>query len=134
MGFALPYSNTIFLVDDNDELHDIGEGLIPWASDVREPFEKTLFSGISKTELPAGNYQAYLLAVPGGDDSLENSGFYDHSFDVPTVVCDGLMTDGLMEQISKSFTCNITPTYRRHLTGSERVFFYESPFHIDGDY
>ena len=64
---------------------------------------------------------------------LGASGFYGARFNLPTVVCDGFMSDLLVSQISETFTGQITPIPQRHYDGSGSLFFYESPFHIDGD-
>ncbi|MEA3543812.1 MAG: hypothetical protein U9R69_01175, partial [Thermodesulfobacteriota bacterium] len=299
LGFVVPGSGSISLVDGNNELHDIGEGLVPWMSHIRQAFSETVFSDIQATAIPTGEYRIYLLAVPSGeipletnytlwtstfvnpdtqaegyeykffgdyriDESndllcpicnttliehtylrieagfdirnnqasgsgtiwvadhdpctimsrggvgecclacsvdattlgtfsidgnvtdytsvngygllptvnisftentpvgltgeieqshpiaghvatvplyhtenftqlLEATGFYGSSFDFITAVCDGFRSDGLDAQISKSFEGNITPIPQRHFTGSGALFFYQSPFHIDGD-
>jgi len=68
---------------------------------------------------------------------LEASGVYNTSFEVPTVVCDGWMTQTLESEVSASFEGSLTVPgatgSMRYFDGTGQLFFYESPFHIDGD-
>ncbi len=68
---------------------------------------------------------------------LESSGFYSTPFDIPTVVCDGWMTQTLETEVSESFDGIITVPgatgSTRYFAGEGQLFFYKSPFHIDGD-
>jgi hypothetical protein len=68
---------------------------------------------------------------------LEASGVYDTPFEVTTVVCDGWMTQTLESEVSRAFQGSITVSgatgSMRYFDGTGQLFFYESPFHIDGD-
>jgi len=68
---------------------------------------------------------------------LEASGVYNTPFEVTTVVCDGWMTQTLESEVSGSFEGSITVPggtgSMRYFDGTGQLFFYESPFHIDGD-
>ncbi len=68
---------------------------------------------------------------------LEASGVYNTPFEVTTVVCDGWMTQTLESEVSGSFEGGITVPgatgSMRYFDGTGQLFFYESPFHIDGD-
>jgi hypothetical protein len=68
---------------------------------------------------------------------LEASGLYSTPFEVTTVVCDGWMTQTLESEVSESFEGTITVPGStgslRYFDGTGQLFFYESPFHIDGD-
>ncbi len=68
---------------------------------------------------------------------LEASGVYNTPFEVTTVVCDGWMTQNLESEVSGSFEGRITVPgatgSMRFFDGKGQLFFYESPFHIDGD-
>lgn len=75
----------------------------------------------------AGSFSALLVA----------SGVYNTPFEVTTVVCDGWMTQTLESEVSGSFEGGITVPgatgSMRYFDGTGQLFFYESPFHIDGD-
>ncbi|MBC8466625.1 MAG: hypothetical protein H8D55_02185 [Deltaproteobacteria bacterium] len=81
------------------------------------------------TELPltyhAGSFSELLAA----------SGLCNTPFEIPTVVCDGWMTETLESELPESFEGSITGATgsRRYFQGKDQTFFYESPFHIDGD-
>ena len=83
------------------------------------------------TELPLTYHSGSFSAL------MEASGLYNTPFEVTTVVCDGWMTQTLESEVSKSFEGSISVPgatgSMRYFDGKGQLFFYESPFHIDGD-
>ena len=83
------------------------------------------------TELPLTYHAGSFSAL------LEASGVYNTPFEVTTVVCDGWMTQTLESEVSEPFEGSITVPgatgSMRYFDGTGQLFFYESPFHIDGD-
>ncbi len=67
---------------------------------------------------------------------LELSGLYGAPFEIPAVVCDGWMTETLEAAISRTFEGSYlfppAPGITRTMDGEGSLYFYKSPFHIDG--
>ena len=62
LGFLLPESTGILLVNRDGFLQNIDEGLVPWLSNVAEPVNRTLFENIPTSSLPVGEYNVSLLS------------------------------------------------------------------------
>lgn len=67
---------------------------------------------------------------------LELAGLYGAPFEIPAVVCDGWMTETLEAAISKTFAGSYlfppAPGITRTMEGEGALYFYKSPFHVDG--
>ena len=128
LGFLLPESTGILLVNRDGFLQNIDEGLVPWLSNVAEPVNRTLFENIPTSSLPVGEYNVYLMVTPAGtladyylwqsrftnSDSISSD--YDYEFFVEYNIKESV-------QLSCEYPCatSVVPVIRLNIEGGFNI-------------
>jgi len=71
----------LYLLRQDNTLHSVAEGVVPWREATEGPIDEALFGDIQTTSLPLGIYNLYLLVTPSG--SLESFYLWSAAFSVP---------------------------------------------------
>lgn len=76
LSLPLESSDNIFLLNPDNTFTSIDQGLVPWKSAFKSQIAETIFEGLSKSLLPYGSYNFYLIVTPVGDRQFNKYYFW----------------------------------------------------------